>query len=106
MLANIIAAANILRANADLLGRHGYTVSTLIATLIAVANRTEYNGAGVAIRSLAARLIAVADGLDALNGVTAVRAGRNALVITVPVGTDNAEANALVNLAADLIGVA
>lgn len=106
MLANIIAAANILRANADLLGRHGYTVSTLIATLIAVANRTEYNGAGVAIRSLAARLMATADGLDALNGVTAVRAGRNALVVTVPVGTDNAEANALVNLAADLIGVA
>lgn len=106
MLANIRAAADILRANAELLGRHGYTVATLIATLIAVANRTEYNGAGVAIRSLAGRLIAVADGLDALNGVTAVRAGRNALVITVPVGSDNAEANALINLAADLIGVA
>lgn len=105
MIANIAAAANILRANADLLARHGYTVATLIATVIAVANRTEYNGAGVAIRSLASRLAAKAEGLDALNGIS-VRGGVRNIVVTVPVGADTADANALLNLAADLIGVA
>lgn len=106
MIANIRAAADILRANADLLGRHGYTVATLIATLIAVANRTEYNGAGTAVRSLAARLAAVAEGIDAANGITVARTGRNGLLITVPVGAPVSDANALINLAADLIGVA
>lgn len=105
MIANLAAAANILRANADLLGRHGYTVVTLIATMITVANRTEHNGAGVAIRSLAARIAAVAEGVDALNGVT-VRGNRRAVTVTVPVGADTADANALLNVAADLIGVA
>lgn len=105
MIANLRAAADILRANAELLSRHGYTVGTLIATVIAVANRTEYNGAGMAIRSLAARLIAVADGLDALNGIT-VEGGPRSMVITVPVGAETGDAHALTMLAADLIGVA
>lgn len=105
MIATIRAAADILRANAELLGRHGYTVATLIATLIAVANRTEYNGAGVAVRSLAARIAATAEGVDALNGVTAIGSAWS-MIVTVPVGADTAEANALLNLAADLIGVA
>jgi len=106
MIATIRAAADILRANADLLGRHGYTVSTLIVTLVTVANRTDYNGAAVAVRSLAARLHAVAEGIDALNGITAVTIGRNTLLVTVPVGAPASDANALINLAADLIGVA
>lgn len=105
MIATIRAAADILRANADLLARHGYTVATVIATLITVANRTEYNGAGVAIRSLAARIAAVADGIDATNGVVVRGSARN-FTITVPAGTETSEANALLNLAADLIGVA
>lgn len=105
MIANLAAAANILRANADLLARHGYTVATLIATLVTVANRTEYNGAGVAIRSLAARLAGVAEGLDALNGVSNIGNVRR-MIVTVPVGADTADANALLNLAADLIGAA
>lgn len=106
MLTTIRAAADILRANADLLGRHGYTVVTLIATLVTVANRTEYNGAGVAVRSLAGRIAAVAEGVDALNGITTAGSVRRGLTVTVPVGADTAEANALLNLAADLIGVA
>lgn len=106
MITTIRAAADILRANADLLGRHGYTVATLIATLIVVANRTEYNGAAVAARSLAARIHVTAEGVDALNGISATGHTRTGLVITVPVGADTAEANALLNLAADLIGIA
>lgn len=106
MITTLRAAADILRANGDLLARHGYTVSTLIATLVVVANRTDYNGAAVAVRSLAARIAAVAEGVDAANGVIMVTAGRNSHVITVPVGADTAEANALLNVAADLIGVA
>lgn len=106
MIATLRAAADLLRANADLLGRHGYTVSTVIATLVAVANRTEYNGAAMAVRSLAARILATADGIDAVNGITAVGSIRTGLVITVHVGAPASDANALTNLAADLIGVA
>lgn len=106
MITTLRAAADILRANADLLGRHGYTVATLIATMIAVANRTEYNGAGHAVRSLAASLAGVAEGIDAANGITAIGDIRTGLAVTVPIGADTAEANALLNLAADLIGVA
>lgn len=103
MLATIAAAAALLRANADLLGRHGYTVATLIATLVAVANRTEYNGADYAVRSLAARLVAVAEGVDAANGIMTKGSVRTGLTVTVPVGADTAEANALHRLATDLL---
>lgn len=106
MILTLRAAADILRANADLLGRHGYTVATLIATLVAVANRTEYNGAAVAVRSLAARIHATAEGVDALNRISVTGHARTGLVVTVPIGAETAEANALLNLAADLIGVA
>jgi hypothetical protein len=106
MIANIAAAANVLRTNADLLGRHGYTVATLIATLVVVANRTEYNGADHAIRSLAARIAGVAEGVDAANGVFATGSARTGLVVTVPVGADTAEANALHRVVTDLLAVA
>lgn len=106
MIANITAAAAVLRANAALLGRHGYTVATLIATLVTVANRTEYNGADYAIRSLAARIAGVAEGIDATNGITVTGSARTGLNVVVPVGADTAEANALHRVVTDLLAAA
>lgn len=103
--ATIRAAADIIRANADLLARHGYTVSTVIMTIIAVSHNYDYNPMAAAVRSFADRVHGVAVGLDARNGVTVFGHPRTGLEISVPVGSDNSEANALHSLVAQLYAV-
>lgn len=69
MIATIRAAADVIRANADLLGRHGYNVAEVIAAIIRMASRMaakgEYNAHGTAIREFATALKRKADRIDA-----------------------------------------
>lgn len=106
MIANLTAAAELLRANADLLGRNGYSVANLTATMIRMANRAEYNGAEVAIRSVAYGLMDAAKGVDIANGVRTFGNPYNGITVSMPIGAETADANALTMLASDLIGAA
>lgn len=69
MIALIIAAAAVIRANADLLARNGYAAAEVIASIIRMANRLnaagEYNAHGTAIREFAAAVKRKADYIDA-----------------------------------------
>jgi hypothetical protein len=99
-------AADILRANADILARHGFTsVPAMIASTIRNARNYDYNPMGNSILDLARGIEGVMERLDCAAGVI-VRGGRREIHVSIPIGADLTDSNVLLGIVFDLRTIA